>query len=142
MRTRIEKVSLAGRVVLKGAYQSITTQAICISDVAESVDVLAFRASGSLGPTTRPYRQGIGRRLLSPALLPCGVFLLMFKCRSWRSPRRKGHRELRRGSRSDFSGENDNSLKVSGPWLSRWVGLGVSPLFGRPYDRCGDTGGN
>jgi hypothetical protein len=26
--------------------------------------------------------------------------------------------------------------------LSRWVGPGVSRLFGRPYDRCGDTGGN
>jgi hypothetical protein len=31
--------------------------------------------------------------------------------------------------------------KVS-PGLSRWVRPGVSPLFGRPYDRCGDTGGN
>ncbi len=29
-----------------------------------------------------------------------------------------------------------------GSCLSRWVGPGVSPLFGRPYDRCGDTGGN
>src|SRR5260370_29686910 len=26
--------------------------------------------------------------------------------------------------------------------LSRWVGPAVSRLFGRPYDRCGDTGGN
>jgi hypothetical protein len=48
------------------------------------------------------------------------------------------------GPEIGFSGEMTRSLKVSAPGscLSHWVGPGVSPFFGRPYDRCGDTGGN